>query len=64
MRNTSQRKSEASHSRSIQEQMQMSSRRQYELKLGEVITTIPNIDFNDETVEYKNLSFNVQKDTR
>ena len=27
---------------------------QYELKLGEVITTIPDISFNEETVEYKN----------
>ena len=27
---------------------------QYELKLGEVITTIPAIYFNEETVEYKN----------
>ena len=36
---------------------------QYELKLGEVVTTIPKIDFNMETVEYKNLSFTVQKDT-
>ena len=29
--------------------------RQHELKLGEVVTTIPMIDFNVETVEYKNL---------
>ena len=36
---------------------------QYELELGEVTTTIPKIDFNEETVEYKNLSFTVQKDT-
>ena len=36
---------------------------QQELKLGEVITTIPKIDFNEETVEYKNLSFTVHKDT-
>ena len=36
---------------------------QYELKLGQEITTIPTIDFNKETVEYKNLSFTVQKDT-
>ena len=28
-----------------------------------MITTIPKIDFNEETVEYKNLSFTVQKDT-
>merc|ERR1719436_1269575 len=31
----------------------------YRLKLGEVVTTIPTIGFNVETVEYKNLSFNV-----
>merc|ERR1719277_2507959 len=31
----------------------------YKLKLGEVVTTIPTIDFNVETVEYKNLSFTV-----
>merc|ERR1719199_413884 len=31
----------------------------YKLKLGEVITTIPTIGFNVETVEYKNISFNV-----
>ena len=36
---------------------------QYERKLGEVFKTIPTIDFNVETVEYKNLSFIVQKDT-
>jgi len=29
------------------------------LKLGEVVTTIPTIGFNVETVEYKNISFNV-----
>merc|ERR1712210_141482 len=29
------------------------------LKLGEVVTTIPTIGFNVETVEYKNLSFQV-----
>ena len=34
-----------------------------EPKLGEVITTIPKIDFNEEPVEYKNQSFTVQKDT-
>ena len=28
-----------------------------------MITTIPKIDFNEETVEYKNLLFTVQKDT-
>ena len=37
--------------------------RQYDLKLGEVVTTIPTIDSNVGTVEYKNLSFIVQKDT-
>merc|ERR1712032_1010884 len=31
----------------------------YKLKLGEVITTIPTIGFNVETVEYKNLNFTV-----
>src|ERR1700749_192215 len=31
----------------------------YQLKLGEVITTIPTIGFNVETVEYKNISFTV-----
>ncbi|KAG9510317.1 hypothetical protein GZH46_01145, partial [Fragariocoptes setiger] len=31
----------------------------YKLKLGEVITTIPTIGFNVETVEYKNISFTV-----
>ena len=36
---------------------------QYQLKRGEAVTTIPTIDFNVETVEYKNLSFTVQKDT-
>merc|ERR1712190_544929 len=29
----------------------------YKLKLAEVVTTIPTIGFNVETVEYKNLSF-------
>jgi small GTP-binding protein len=29
----------------------------YKLKLGEIITTIPTIGFNVETVEYKNLNF-------
>jgi ADP-ribosylation factor protein 1 len=29
----------------------------YKLKLGEVVTTIPTIGFNVETVEYKNLNF-------
>lgn len=31
----------------------------YKLKLGEVVSTIPTIGFNVETVEYKNLNFNV-----
>eukprot|EP01062_Namystynia_karyoxenos_P021387 TRINITY_DN1813_c0_g1_i1.p1 TRINITY_DN1813_c0_g1~~TRINITY_DN1813_c0_g1_i1.p1 ORF type:complete len:209 (+),score=74.82 TRINITY_DN1813_c0_g1_i1:81-629(+) len=31
----------------------------YKMKLGEVITTIPTIGFNTETVEYKNLRFTV-----
>merc|ERR550534_3603524 len=29
----------------------------YKLKLGEVVTTIPTIGFNVETIEYKNVSF-------
>merc|ERR1711862_323958 len=29
----------------------------YKLKLGEVVTTIPTVGFNVETVEYKNISF-------
>merc|ERR1719498_673742 len=29
----------------------------YKLKLGEVVTTIPTIGFNVETVDYKNISF-------
>merc|ERR1739845_316040 len=31
----------------------------YKLKLGEIVTTIPTIGFNVETVEYKNINFNV-----
>ncbi|GAB1598240.1 ADP-ribosylation factor 4-like [Argonauta hians] len=31
----------------------------YKLKLGEVVTTIPTIGFNVETVEYKNINFTV-----
>jgi len=31
----------------------------YKLKLGEVVTTIPTIGFNVESVEYKNLNFTV-----
>merc|ERR1711879_864427 len=31
----------------------------YKLKLGEVITTIPTIGFNFETVDYKNIRFTV-----
>ena len=33
----------------------------YKLKLGEIVTTIPTIGFNVETVEYKNISFTVRK---
>ena len=31
----------------------------YKLKLGEIVTTIPTIGFNVESVTYKNLNFNV-----
>jgi len=31
----------------------------YKLKLGEVVTTIPTIGFNVETLEYKNICFTV-----
>merc|ERR1711997_1290572 len=31
----------------------------YKMKLGEVVTTIPTVGFNVETVEYKNISFTV-----
>ena len=31
----------------------------YRLKLGEVVTTIPTVGFNVETVEYKNINFTV-----
>jgi len=31
----------------------------YKLKLGQVVTTIPTIGFNVETVEYKNINFTV-----
>merc|ERR1719149_605482 len=31
----------------------------YKLKLGEVLTTVPTIGFNVETVEYKNINFTV-----
>ncbi|EPY42857.1 Arf/Sar family, other [Angomonas deanei] len=31
----------------------------YKLKLGEVVTTVPTIGFNIETVEYKNLKFTI-----
>eukprot|EP00180_Rhodochaete_pulchella_P004067 Plantae.Rhodophyta-Rhodochaete_pulchella.ctg7495.p1 GENE.Plantae.Rhodophyta-Rhodochaete_pulchella.ctg7495~~Plantae.Rhodophyta-Rhodochaete_pulchella.ctg7495.p1 ORF type:complete len:179 (-),score=39.18 Plantae.Rhodophyta-Rhodochaete_pulchella.ctg7495:267-803(-) len=31
----------------------------YKLKLGEIVTTIPTIGFNVETVEYKNVNFTV-----
>ena len=36
---------------------------QSELKLGEVIATIPKIDLNEKTVEYKDRSFTLQKNT-
>ena len=29
----------------------------YRLKLGEVVTTIPTIGFNVETLQYKNVNF-------
>uniref|UniRef100_A0A2K6S5X8 ADP-ribosylation factor n=1 Tax=Saimiri boliviensis boliviensis TaxID=39432 RepID=A0A2K6S5X8_SAIBB len=31
----------------------------YKIKLGEIVTTIPTIGFNTETVKYKNMSFTV-----
>ena len=31
----------------------------YKLKLGEVVTTIPTVGFNVETVKYKKISFTV-----
>ena len=31
----------------------------YRLKVGEIMTTLPTIGFNVETVEYKNISFTV-----
>ena len=31
----------------------------YKLKLGEIVTTIPTIGFNVETVEYKKINFTV-----
>merc|ERR1712232_1037851 len=31
----------------------------YKLKLGEVLTTVPTIGFNVETVQYKNIEFQV-----
>jgi len=31
----------------------------YKLKLGDIVTTLPTIGFNVETVEYKNISFTV-----
>ena len=32
----------------------------YKLKLGEIVTTIPTIGFNVETVEYKNIRLVVE----
>ena len=31
----------------------------YKLKLGEIVSSVPTIGFNVETVEYKNISFTV-----
>ncbi|KAG6406306.1 hypothetical protein SASPL_133906 [Salvia splendens] len=31
----------------------------YKLKLGEIVTTIPTVGFNVETVEYNNIRFTV-----
>ena len=31
----------------------------YKLKLGEVVMSVPTLGFNVETVEYKNIKFNV-----
>lgn len=31
----------------------------YRLQIGEVVTTIPTIGFNVETVQYKNIKFQV-----
>ena len=31
----------------------------YKLRLGDIVTTIPTIGFNVETVEYKNIEFTV-----
>merc|ERR1711985_200376 len=31
----------------------------YKMKLGEVVTTVPTVGFNVETVEYKNINFTV-----
>lgn len=31
----------------------------YKLKLGEIVTTVPTIGFNVETIEFKNISFTV-----
>jgi len=31
----------------------------YKLKLGEIISSVPTIGFNVETVEYKNIKFTV-----
>jgi small GTP-binding protein len=31
----------------------------YKLKLGEIVTTIPTIGFNVETVQYKKINFTV-----
>ena len=31
----------------------------YKMKLGEIVTTIPTIGFNVETIDYKNVSFTI-----
>ena len=31
----------------------------FKLKLGEVVSSVPTIGFNVETVEYRNIKFNV-----
>lgn len=33
----------------------------YRLQIGEVVTTIPTIGFNVETVQYKNIKFQVRR---
>ncbi|KAH0542161.1 Arf GTPase arl1 [Glutinoglossum americanum] len=40
-------------------QAQVATKTDIEIKIGEVVTTIPTIGFNVESVTYKNLNFNV-----